>query len=143
MTPIYRLAYLSDPRLHDPGTEIRALLTTAHRKNAACGVTGALMYTERNFIQLLEGPHLVVQKVMSVIERDPRHANVAILGTQNGQERRFAGRPMTLVGRSKPAAAFYHDYIAGRIRWNAMQLDSLVALMQKLIEIDDAATAKA
>jgi hypothetical protein len=139
---IYSLAYAStsclDDLVLDPKTEIDNILQVAQLRNAPLGVTGALMFNERHFAQLLEGSREAVLDIYAAIERDPRHQNVAILGIKHGNTRRFVDWAMIYVGTSIPAKAYYKDYVADRIRWGAMKNDEVGALLVRLMLMDDA-----
>ena len=59
--------------------ELRALLDTSRRNNAACGVSGMLLYKDGNFLQVLEGREATVQEIAAKIYRDPRHRGIITL----------------------------------------------------------------
>lgn len=59
--------------------EIDAILDTCARNNVEQGITGLLLYNGRNFLQLLEGEKGDLDRLMSTIEVDPRHAGVSVL----------------------------------------------------------------
>ncbi|MDT0631148.1 BLUF domain-containing protein [Rubrivirga sp. S365] len=56
--------------------ELLDILRVSRRNNAAAGVTGALLYTEGNVMQVLEGPGPAVEATYARIARDPRHHRV-------------------------------------------------------------------
>lgn len=60
-------------------TDLEEILAHARRSNATNGITGALVYAEGIFLQILEGDKLKVQHLMAKIERDVRHETVTIL----------------------------------------------------------------
>jgi len=59
--------------------DLEELLDHARRSNAAKGITGALVYAEGIFLQILEGDKVRVQELMAKIQRDIRHEGVIIL----------------------------------------------------------------
>ena len=59
--------------------ELRALLETSRRNNAALGVSGMLLYKDGNFLQVLEGREAVVLDLAEKIRRDPRHRGIITL----------------------------------------------------------------
>jgi hypothetical protein len=59
--------------------DLQELLDHARRSNAAKGITGALVYAERIFLQILEGDKVVLRDLMAKIRRDVRHENVLVL----------------------------------------------------------------
>lgn len=70
--------------------DLAALLEHSRRNNARLGLSGMLLYRERSFLQVLEGPWLQVWDRMSFIEADPRHSDVTILIADRVHERQFA-----------------------------------------------------
>lgn len=59
--------------------QVEVILQTCASNNVAQNVTGLLLYNGRNFLQLLEGDKAVLDRLMSAIEVDSRHAGVAML----------------------------------------------------------------
>lgn len=80
------------------GGEVEAILSTARRKNPACGVTGALLVTEGRFVQALEGERDAVQATFDRISLDPRHEDIEVLSSQFADRPRFAEWSMAFVG---------------------------------------------
>jgi hypothetical protein len=56
--------------------ELPQLLQVSRANNAAVGVTGMLLYIERNFFQVLEGDEAAVDAIFSRLSGDPRHGRV-------------------------------------------------------------------
>jgi hypothetical protein len=56
--------------------DLPELLTAARAANATRGISGMLLYVERNFFQVLEGEPDAVDAVFERICRDPRHTRV-------------------------------------------------------------------
>jgi blue light- and temperature-responsive anti-repressor len=84
--------------------EIRDILVTARRCNAADNVTGALLFTASGFAQVLEGPRDVVERTFDRISSDPRHADVTALSFTPTERRSFPDWSMAFCGRPSPAA---------------------------------------
>ena len=59
--------------------DLEELLDHARRSNAAKVITGALVYAEGIFLQILEGDKVRVQDLMARIRRDVRHESVIVL----------------------------------------------------------------
>jgi hypothetical protein len=59
--------------------DLQELLEHARRSNAAKGITGALIYAEGTFLQILEGDKELLQDLMARIRRDLRHESVVVL----------------------------------------------------------------
>ena len=110
---LYRLAYYSKNTIDLPEQEltgeIRQILATARRNNPPLGVTGALMFNRGCFAQVLEGPRENVSGTFERIQRDPRHAEVMLIGFDPVEARGFAAWSMAFVGASSTDHALYGD----------------------------------
>ena len=58
---------------------VDAILAASQRNNAHAGVTGALMFTDGFFAQVLEGSMAAVEQVFERIQLDDRHSEVQLL----------------------------------------------------------------
>lgn len=75
----YQIIYSSEaatPMQHD---DLEEILEQAQISNAAKGITGALVYADGVFLQILEGDRVKVQDLMAGIVRDLRHETVTVL----------------------------------------------------------------
>ena len=59
--------------------DLEEILEHARRNNSRSGITGALVYVDGVFLQILEGDTKVVQELMAKISRDVRHETVTVL----------------------------------------------------------------
>lgn len=59
--------------------DLEELLDQARRNNSDRCITGALVYAEGIFLQILEGDRLSLQELMVKIRRDLRHETVTVL----------------------------------------------------------------
>ena len=78
--------------------EIEAILATARRRNADCGIRGALLFTEGRFVQVLEGDKDIVERTFERISSDPRHHDIEVLCRQSASKPRFEYWSMAFVG---------------------------------------------
>lgn len=76
---VYQLIYRSQSRGIPLQKDIDVILEKSIRNNKETGITGLLMYRERFFLQLLEGPRDTVIKCFEKIKEDKRHQNVEIV----------------------------------------------------------------
>ncbi len=83
------IIYYSSARHALDGEALSRLLDTSRRNNAACGVTGMLLYHAGNFIQALEGPRAGVGRVFERIQQDPTHRNILAIGPMKIEQRYF------------------------------------------------------
>ena len=101
---LYSLAYFSRNAITGStetiAAEIRNILACARRNNAAQGVTGALLFSDGCFAQVLEGKQADVEAIFETIQCDPRHADVTILHLHAVERRSFAQWSMAFAGIS-------------------------------------------
>lgn len=76
---LYQIAYSSQATVPMSLAGLEAILEDARAGNEARGVTGALIYADDVFFQILEGEKNVVTKLMTSIARDTRHHSVKII----------------------------------------------------------------
>lgn len=84
-----QLLYVSDMVGDDEG-QLAAILASAVRHNTSNGITGMLLYSGGNFLQVLEGARDAVQATYQRICLDPRHHNATLLLEQQVPQRHFA-----------------------------------------------------
>ena len=82
-TDLFRLVYRSRSAVAGGAEDVRraieAVLAVSRRRNAAAGVTGALMFTRLYFVQALEGPTAAVEATFDRICCDLRHTGVEVV----------------------------------------------------------------
>lgn len=59
--------------------ELFRLLFHARAANESAGISGVLLQSDRQLLQVLEGPRLKLSAVFDKIRRDPRHTAVEVL----------------------------------------------------------------
>ena len=69
--------------------ELDRLLEQARSNNARLGITGILLYENRSFLQVLEGPRTVVEVLFDKIAVDKRHGRATRIIAEPIQERAF------------------------------------------------------
>jgi hypothetical protein len=103
---LVRLAYVSTSLLPDDAHDRRQvadILLVSRRNNAESEVTGALLATDRNFAQVLEGEREAVEAVYERIVRDPRHKDIVLTLYELIEARRFPSWAMAYIGPSQAA----------------------------------------
>lgn len=102
MQTLYSLAYFSRNAISEAGgdlvREIDRILAVARDNNRRQGVTGALLFSDGCFAQVLEGPLAAVEQVFETIQCDPRHRDVTVLSFEPITERAFANWSMAFAG---------------------------------------------
>lgn len=88
--PLHELVYVSLATDNYGSSELMALLNEIRAKNLETGITGLLVYHDRQFMQVLEGEKDRVVEVYGTIRDDPRHQQVHTLWDGEISERSFA-----------------------------------------------------
>jgi hypothetical protein len=57
--------------------------------NGSVGITGALVFTEKHFVQFIEGSEVAIDNLFMKINKDSRHTNVTIIETAESISRYF------------------------------------------------------
>lgn len=108
-TDLFRIVYCSrntiPPHMGDPAAEIKSILASSRANNARDGVTGALLYSEGCFVQVLEGSLDAVQRTFSRIQCDFRHGDVVVLQSGRPDARLFGAWDMALAEPDEPTRA--------------------------------------
>ena len=131
---IYRLLYSSENRIG--GGEMlqrqamRNILSRARAINQRCGVTGALIYNDRYFAQVIEGEHDSVQTVFERIQCDPRHGNIAVLSIEQSNERAFGEWSMNFLGDSTDALARFKTLTGQSATPSELPRKQLISVLQ-------------
>ena len=104
--PFTRLTFYSQNNI-DPaaGSVIRTLnniLSASNRNNKQAGLTGALIFDDAWFLQVLEGEREVVWRTFERIRDDERHDQAIVAEVVETGARRFGAWSMGLATR-KPA----------------------------------------
>lgn len=75
----YQIIYSSEAATPMQTDELEDLLEQARISNAENGITGALVYADGIFLQILEGDQGALQALMARICRDLRHEGVTVV----------------------------------------------------------------
>ncbi len=125
---LWRLVYISQAVRSIPHAALVELVEHSRQRNDEIGVSGLLLCSGGNFMQVLEGEHLVVTSLYQKISRDPRHFEVRQL-LSHGVERRLFGEWGMNLAETSGSLTMDRDAVEKR----------LVKL--RLSNGDDAATA--
>jgi hypothetical protein len=107
---IVRLTYVS--RLaRDCGPDaLGQIMTASRRNNKGLGVTGALCYSPRGFLQILEGPANTVNELYRRIIQDQRHRTPTLLEYGPIPCRDFESWSMAYIRADEIAHALLRKY---------------------------------
>lgn len=87
---LHRLVYVSSACAAMSGSDLERLLAGARARNKAQDVTGALLFSGGNFMQVLEGSREAVRSVFERIGGNPAHHQVMELVCEPVPRREFA-----------------------------------------------------
>ena len=96
--PLIRLIYRSTATEPVTMHVLHDIESTSTEYNASHKITGLLVATERQFLQVLEGPRDAVNKLYIRIVQDPRHHRCVILTYHTVVRRGFEDWSMRSVG---------------------------------------------
>ena len=127
MAVLRQLLYASSAAGPPAADSLAQILAASHRNNAATGITGALLYADGNFLQVLEGDAEAVSKTFARVSRDPRHRGVIKMIDRTVAARSYPDWAMGLV---KPETL--GDAEAVRSVWDATVTDD--PLVQHMVD---------
>jgi hypothetical protein len=76
MNNLHQLVYTSVRSAKCDDQEIEKIVNACKRNNPGRDVTGVLMYSDKRFIQYLEGDASEIRELYEFIKKDPRHSGV-------------------------------------------------------------------
>ena len=83
------IAYVSAATQEMTDDDVAAILLESRANNARNELTGALLFRNGRFIQILEGPDDAVNSRFAIIAADPRHRSVQKMSEKRIVERQF------------------------------------------------------
>jgi hypothetical protein len=116
---------------------VRAIVSTARNHNKDANVTGALLFTEAGFVQVLEGPRDIVERTFERIAADPRHTDVTVLSFTPALRRSFPDWPMGFYGQTPDpdkTASANGALLSPRVTTGA----EVLKLLERLVQQEDA-----
>jgi hypothetical protein len=105
MAPIRQLVYVSKAARPLSAREVQALAEVARENNRRMDVSGALLFVDNTFMQILEGDSDVLESLLETIRRDDRHRDLRVLSDSRHARRYFEGWSMGLVNPQDEARA--------------------------------------
>lgn len=83
--------YISNTKLLFPEDQIiaEAIVEFSKEWNASVGITGALVFTERHFVQFIEGPTDAIADLLCKLSLDRRHSGMNIIERVAANQRQF------------------------------------------------------
>ena len=117
----FQIMYSSQAKEPMTVADLEKILTDARAGNEARGVTGALVYVDGVFFQILEGEEAVVRNLMAHIASDTRHQSVKVFYEAQVDVRAFESWSMAYLAPTAqemstwaglPGAATVEDVLA-------------------------------
>jgi hypothetical protein len=107
---LVQLIYVSSEKRPLSDDELDKILESCVRQNTLSGVTGMLLYSEGNFLQVLEGSEAAIEETYQRICQDARHTNFFLLSKEEIPQREFSAWQMGFRRLSKLDAKNSPDY---------------------------------
>lgn len=92
-----RLIYMSHFTKSVNPNDIQDILATSRKNNEEWGITGALCYDPKFFLQCIEGPRDRINALYRQILSDSRHQDVTLLEYSDIHQRKFAKWSMAYI----------------------------------------------
>lgn len=152
---LFRLVYYSRNHVtklqQSVAKEIRSILDACMRNNPPANITGALVFNDQYFAQILEGDRSAVTSMFCKIIKDPRHSEIVMLKAEPTNQRMFLDWSMAYAGHSESIDKIYmkHAVTIGLspARMTAESLTSFIADLvtsdARVVHTQNAATAPA
>jgi hypothetical protein len=109
---MHHLIYLSQATRPLSAKALTCLLDQARLANERQHLTGALVYGNKRFIQLLEGEPAVLEQAYARISRDPRHQHLCRVADYPITARQFADWPLAFQALSPAQFTHLAGYLA-------------------------------
>jgi hypothetical protein len=93
---VYHVLYRSQATYFPNEAQLQDLLEWSRTYNAHHAITGLLLYSEGQFLQLVEGPEAQIHRLYDRIQQDVRHQHVLTLSEGPGPQRWFTDWHMAL-----------------------------------------------
>lgn len=87
---MHRIIYLSSGVKIFSDEENNDLLKISRINNKNNGITGLLLYSDGNFMQILEGEKETVENTYNKIQNDTRHRNIILITNKSVKQRNFS-----------------------------------------------------
>lgn len=138
---LFRLVYYSRNIIKDlarpMAAEVKAVMHSSNRNNPALGITGALLFNDQYFAQILEGDRKAVTSTFCRIAADQRHSDLVILEARPVSAREFDGWAMAYAGHSPEVDHLYLKYgTAIGFAPAKMDANALCGLIRDLVATD-------
>ena len=101
MSKLIELTYVSEPAQNMSFLGLMRILYHSYSNNQSLGITGALIYENNKFGQVIEGPEKDIESLWKKIQKDARHKNVRLIEIRPITERSFSKWTMVFQGNEE------------------------------------------
>jgi hypothetical protein len=115
MTAVRQVVYVSKAARPLSARDLQALAEVARENNRRIGVSGALLFVDDTFMQILEGDSEVLDGLLEAIRSDDRHRDLRILSDKQHERRYFEGWSMGLVNPQQEARTQAREDLAASV----------------------------
>ena len=124
--------------------QLNQILDAAQKFNSTKNITGALIFDNKWFVQVLEGTLEDVWALYKKIELDPRHVNIRFVEMLTVPSRRFSHWSMGYAERTEQSAAVFAPYLYdGKFEPAYMASERIMSLMVDVSSSFDRPSASA
>ncbi len=138
--PYSELIYCSTIAPKTKLTAICDIQATSQLLNSNSNITGLLVFSNRYFLQVLEGPTEAVDRLYARIGRDARHRNTTLIGQTDIAKRMWADWSMGLFAHTPVNRPIFDRYFGGEA-FNPYSLNAPMA-KQLLMALTDGADSQ-
>ena len=103
MTQLIELTYVSEPTQEMSFLGLMRLLYHSYLRNTSMGITGALIFENNRFGQVIEGPTTQIEDLWEKIQKDTRHKNIRLIESKPIERRSFSKWTMVFQGSEEIA----------------------------------------
>ncbi len=107
---LLRLVFHSDVTPGVTKEHIKSIMAASQAKNPTRGINSMLCFDTTHFLEILEGPHRVVDALYGKIQTDTRHRNVKTAIKDGIDKRLLENWVMLYMGREPPMVDLYRRY---------------------------------
>jgi hypothetical protein len=132
-----RLVYHSTCTIPDypevVGLALDDILEAARNRNMETGCSGALIYADRQFLQVLEGPADAVDETLARIMQDKRHENIRLVCRVPVQDRLFERWPMAFLSEPELRPTLQRVGLNGAFDISRMPVDLIGPFLSSIL----------
>jgi hypothetical protein len=109
-TDLHQIIYISTANPDLTEDALLELLAASQRRNAERDITGLLLHSDGNIIQVIEGPETVIKALYRKIAGDSRHRGVALISSRAVKHRDF---PNFKMGFKRARSVDFEEQLPG------------------------------